>query len=59
LDLKIVLPPQALIVEYEKVAGSLISLSISLNKQNQNLRQTRDLLLPKLVTGEIEVRGSV
>jgi hypothetical protein len=25
--------------------------------RNRNLRQTRDLLLPKLVSGEVEVSG--
>jgi type I restriction enzyme S subunit len=26
-----------------------------LSEKNQNLRQTRDLLLPKLISGEVEV----
>ncbi len=55
LDLKIILPPKMLIVQYEHFVENLSSLSIDLNKQNKNLRQTRDLLLPKLVTGEIQV----
>ena len=30
-------------------------LAVTLQKKNQNLRTTRDLLLPKLISGEIDV----
>lgn len=36
--------------------GELYSLVNSLRQTNTNLRTTRDLLLPKLISGEIEVR---
>src|SRR3989338_2157195 len=55
LDLKIILPPKILIAQYENLVGNLNNLSIGLNKQNKNLRQTRDLLLPRLVTGEMRI----
>lgn len=38
--------------------GELYSLVNSLRQTNTNLSTTRDLLLPKLISGEIEVRAS-
>jgi type I restriction enzyme S subunit len=35
----------------------LLSLQLNLRVKNQNLRQTRDLLLPKLISGEVDVSG--
>lgn len=55
LGLKIVLPPISLIADFENIVGELISLAMNLNKQNDSLAQSRDLLLPKLVTGEIKI----
>lgn len=41
--------------EFGKKVGSLLGLIDKLELQNESLRQSRDLLLPKLVTGEIRV----
>lgn len=41
--------------EFGKKVGSLLGLIDKLELQNESLRRTRDLLLPKLVTGEIRV----
>ena len=38
-----------------EVFQPLFDLDISLHKRNSNLRQTRDLLLPKLVSGELAI----
>ena len=35
--------------------SSTIKLVYELQKQNQNLKETRDMLIPKLVSGEVEV----
>ncbi|MDP9764468.1 restriction endonuclease subunit S [Deinococcus enclensis] len=35
----------------------LFDASLSLTRRNANLRQTRDLLLPRLVSGELDVSG--
>ncbi len=37
--------------------GYLLSYSANLKAKNANLRQTRDLLLPKLISGEVDVEG--
>lgn len=54
--LETLVPPSSLCLEYEKIAGNLFSLQTILEKENANLRQTRDLLLPRLVSGEIELQ---
>lgn len=40
---------------FDKFVGKIRNHIRCLKKKNQNLRQTRDLLLPKLISGEIEV----
>jgi type I restriction enzyme S subunit len=49
------LPPNPLISFFEKSVDLMMDLSLSLSKRNQALRQTRDLLLPKLISGEVDV----
>jgi type I restriction enzyme S subunit len=41
--------------QYEKIVEPMELLICSLVQKNTNLRQTRDLLLPRLVSGEIDV----
>jgi type I restriction enzyme S subunit len=41
-------------VIYEPMLASIASLKL----KNQNLRRTRDLLLPKLISGAIDVSAS-
>ncbi len=48
---EIVIPPLELVRRYGRVAGPLHSQRETLQRRNQNLRQTRDLLLPKLLMG--------
>lgn len=49
------LPPEGVLRSFEDLVGPFYKLSRSLTHQNANLRSTRDLLLPKLVSGEIDV----
>jgi len=44
--------------QYNDAAGAWIELAAALAASNTNLRATRDLLLPKLISGEIEVRAA-
>jgi type I restriction enzyme S subunit len=53
--LPIVIPCIELIRQYEEIVEPQMKLLFNLAKKSQNLRQIRDLLLPKLVSGEIEV----
>ncbi len=49
------LPPRSLIEKFDYIAQPLLDQIRILDHQNTNLRRTRDLLLPKLVGGEIDV----
>jgi type I restriction enzyme S subunit len=51
----ILLPPLDLIRRYGQIAGPVHTLREKLCGKNENLRMTRDLLLPKLVSGEVSV----
>jgi len=48
--LEVVVPPVALLTKFCEYAESFEQLSLTLKRRNQNLRQTRDLLLPKLLS---------
>ncbi len=51
----IVIPPNSLIKQYSDVVTPLLNSIQMMLKKNTSLRQTRDLLLPKLISGEIDV----
>jgi len=48
-------PPENLIHKFSSTVNPMIDTCLLLEKSNQNLRQTRDLLLPKLISGKIDV----
>jgi len=48
-------PDRKTIAQFTKLVSPILVLSQQLRSQTQNLRQTRDLLLPKLISGEIDV----
>jgi type I restriction enzyme S subunit len=48
-------PATHLLESYESIAIPAMSQTHLLEKENLNLRTTRDLLLPKLISGEIDV----
>ena len=49
------LPPASLCEQFGEFIKPMVQLTYRLEKRNQNLRQTRDLLLPKLISGELDV----
>jgi len=51
----LVVPPQLIRVGFDELIKPMFDLRQNLLEQNANLRATRDLLLPKLVSGEIDV----
>jgi type I restriction enzyme, S subunit len=55
-SLRLVLPPAQLLERYHKVVSSMFECIKNLQQRIDNLRSTRDLLLPKLVSGEISVQ---
>jgi type I restriction enzyme, S subunit len=48
-------PSECLIEQFDEIAGSMGENIKNLIKRNTILRQTRDLLLPKLISGELDV----
>ena len=55
LKKKILLPPKDLIEAFVENASALIKLIDELNLANDNIKRQRDLLLPRLMSGKIEV----
>ncbi len=53
-----ILPPLPMVSAFEAIAGDMRRNISALTDANTNLRTTRDLLLPKLISGEIEVRAA-
>ncbi len=49
------IPPKSLLRIFGDFAAPLVEQSISLKLQNQKLRTARDLLLPRLMSGELAV----
>ncbi len=55
LAFEFVLPPQQLTERFEQIASDLYDLGESLNDRNTTLRRTRDLLSPRLISGEVDM----
>ena len=51
----VILPPQSLLERFNQMIEPSFDNIVALNLKNKNLQQTRDLLLPKLISGEIDV----
>ncbi|MEZ4911972.1 MAG: restriction endonuclease subunit S [Saprospiraceae bacterium] len=54
-NIEIIIPGQVLIKEFEKVANSIDEKIVNNTLEIQTLTQTRDTLLPKLMSGKIEI----
>ncbi len=50
-----VLPPTELSLRYAEICSNIYSQTDLFHFKNDNLRHTRDLLLPKLISGEVSV----
>ena len=51
----VLLPPEGFLADFSETISSITEQLRNLSIQNQKLRTARDLLLPKLMSGEIEV----
>ena len=51
----LVVPTDSLLRRFDAVALPTLALADSLHAQVNNLRRTRDLLLPRLISGQLEV----
>ena len=54
-NVSIVIPTEAILLEYEKIARTLMAMYESNRKENERLAVLRDTLLPRLMNGEIDV----
>ena len=54
-QIKVLIPPVSLLIHFEVTASAYMKQMLNLNKQIELLHQARDRLLPKLMSGEIEV----
>ena len=54
-ETRFLLPAMGVQKKFEDVIGPIQSVLRNLQEKNRNLRTTRDLLLPKLISGEIDV----
>jgi len=55
-EYQFVLPPQQLVEQFERRVSEIRSLLTTLLKKTVNLRRTRDLLLPRLLSGQVELK---
>jgi type I restriction enzyme S subunit len=55
LDMKIAIPPKKEADHFDSITIPIIDLMNTLHQQNTLLREARDILLPRLMNGEIEV----
>lgn len=53
--ISLLLPPTGVVEQFESIARPMVTLLEYLTKKNANLRRTRDLLLPKLISGALDV----
>jgi type I restriction enzyme S subunit len=56
-NIKILYPSPSWINKFGEIIKDVLGLKESLYSKNANLRQTRDLLLPRLISGEIDVEN--
>lgn len=52
---QMLIPPSSILKKYDDLALPITQQIFSLDKENQNLQHLRDTLLPKLLSGEIEI----
>lgn len=55
LKIKIILPPRDIIEEYEKISNRIMKCILKNKLEIEKLTKLRDILLPKLMSGEFDV----
>lgn len=58
-ELKVIIPSDVVLYIFEKAISSIFEHSDELQRENQNLELLRNTLLPKLISGELEVSESI
>jgi type I restriction enzyme, S subunit len=55
--LKVVYPENTVVMKFHRLTHPMFEEIKTFQQKNANLRKTRDLLLPKLISGEMDVEG--
>jgi type I restriction enzyme S subunit len=53
--LPIIIPPADIAKRLDDLTEPILALIVHLAKKNESLRRTRDMLLPKLISGEVDI----
>ena len=53
--IKVTIPDKSLIMSFDMLVSPILDETYTLLKQNRNLIRQRDLLLPRLMSGKLEV----
>ncbi|MBU0482840.1 MAG: restriction endonuclease subunit S [Proteobacteria bacterium] len=53
--LSLIIPPSDIAGRFDELVEPTVALIVSLAKKNEALRRTRNLLLPRLISGEVDV----
>lgn len=53
--IKVTIPDESLIMSFDRLVSPILDETYTLLKQNRNLIRQRDLLLPRLMSGKLEV----
>jgi type I restriction enzyme, S subunit len=56
-NMKVNIPDKKLIMKFGELANNIIDLISTLNLENQKLKESRDILLPRLMSGTINVES--
>lgn len=59
LGIDLLVPPKTLIAEFESIVQPISALIATLSRQQAVLQEIRNLLLPKLVSGEVGISSSL
>jgi type I restriction enzyme S subunit len=57
-QMEFVCPPRHLLLQFSSLAEPILNSVVGLHTKIQNLRRTRDLLLPRLLSGQINVEAA-
>jgi type I restriction enzyme S subunit len=57
--LPIIIPPADIVKRLDDLTEPILALIIHLAKKNESLRRSRDLLLPRLISGEVDIAHMV
>jgi type I restriction enzyme S subunit len=57
LNLAVVVPPSSIVAAFDHSADSLLARTLECRRESRTLAALRDALLPKLISGELRIRG--